>query len=197
MFVAFLARQDVSHRSIKTYLSGVRHLQISQGLQAPLIGNMTHLKQVLKEIKSVQARAGRKPRPRLPITPDILRKLQSVWGPTTGFDQAMLWAVSITCFFGFFRAGELTVPSEAAYDMSTHLNFEDVAMNNLTRPSLLQIHLKASKTDPFRKGVDVFIGSSGDDICPVRAMATYLATYLALRGVAVLVCCSGSRMAGF
>ncbi len=48
MFVAFLANQDVSHRSIKSYLSGVRHLQISQGLQAPHIENMTQLEQVFE-----------------------------------------------------------------------------------------------------------------------------------------------------
>ncbi len=90
------------------------------------------------------------------------------------FDHKMLWAAATVCFFGFFRAGELTVPTDSAYDPTAHLNFEDVAMDSLTQPSLLQIRLKASKTDPFRRGVDVFIGYSGDSLCPVRALATYL-----------------------
>ncbi len=74
------------------------------------------------------------------------------------------------------------VRSEAPTDLSGPPSF--------SKPSLLQIHLKPSKTDPFRKGVDVFIGSSGDDLCPVRAMATYLAA----RGGG-LVCYSVFRMA--
>ncbi len=175
LFVAFLAEEKVAHRSIKSYLSAVRHLQISQGLRDPHIGDMSHLEQVLKGIKSTQAKRGLKPKPRLPITPEVLRKLQSVWASEAeSFDHVMLWAASVVCFFGFFRAGELTVPSDAAYDPTTHLNFEDIAVDSLTRPSLLQVCLKVSKTDPFRKGVDVFIGPSGDDLCPVKAMAAYL-----------------------
>ncbi len=145
----------------------------------------------MKGIKSVQARSGPKPRPRLPITPEILRKLRSVW--VAGFDQSMLWAAATACFFGFFRAGELTVPSDAAYDPTVHLNFEDIAMDSLTRPSGLQVRLKVSKTDPFRKGVDVFIGSSGDDLCPVRARWWHTCPFVE----AVQACCFASRMAGF
>ncbi len=175
MFVAFLAEENVAHRSIKSYLSAVRHLQISQGFQPPLIGGMTHLEQVLKGIESTQAKRGPKPRPRLPIMPDVLRKLRASWEPSVEpFDHSMLWAAAVVCFFGFFRAGELTVPSDASYDPSVHLNFGDVAVDSLTKPSLVCIRLKTSKTDPFREGVDVFIGPSGDDLCPVKALAAYL-----------------------
>ncbi len=104
----------------------------------------------------------------------MLRKRQSVWASEAEyFDHVMLWAASVVCFFGFFRAGELTVPSDAAYNPTTHLNLEDMAGDSLTRP-LLQVRLKVSKTDPFRMGVDVFIGPFGDDLCPVKAMAAYL-----------------------
>jgi hypothetical protein len=44
-------------------------------------------------------------------------------------------------FFGFLRAGELTVPYGQAYDEGAHL----------------KLLIKASKTDPFWVGVDVFI----------------------------------------
>ena len=39
----------------------------------------------------------------------------------------------------------------------------------------LRHRIKASKTDPFRKGVDIFVGRTGDDICPISAMLAYLA----------------------
>ncbi len=66
----------------------------------------------------------------------------------------MLWAA--LCFFGFFRLGEITVPSAEAFDMGAHLSFQDILVDNITKPQALRVRLKASKTDPFRKGL-VFI----------------------------------------
>ena len=39
----------------------------------------------------------------------------------------------------------------------------------------MKIHLKASKTDPCRKGVDIFVGRTWDRLCPISAMMAYLA----------------------
>lgn len=55
---------------------------------------MAHLEQVLRRMKSMQAKAT--------------------------MDAKMLWATSSLCFFRFFRSGELTVPFTTAYDESTH-----------------------------------------------------------------------------
>lgn len=35
--------------------------------------------------------------------------------------------------------------------------------------------VKGSKTDPFRQGISVTVGRTGDDLCPVKAMLAYLA----------------------
>ena len=114
--------------------------------------------------------------PRLPITLPILSKLKEVWlAPTfEDFDGHMLWAVASICFFGFFRAGELTTPAEGQYDPNTNLTFADIAVDVKKDPKMIQVHLKASKTDPFRAGVDVFIGRAGNDLCPIRVMIDYL-----------------------
>ena len=39
----------------------------------------------------------------------------------------------------------------------------------------MRVRIKQSKTDPFRKGVDLFLGRTGSDICPVAALLSYLA----------------------
>ncbi len=41
-------------------------------------------------------------------------------------------------------------------------------------PQLLRVRLKASKTDPFRVGVDVFIGKTDDGLSPVAAVLAYM-----------------------
>ena len=64
--------------------------------------------------------------------------------------------------------------SETSFDPSADLSFADVAVDDRKNPTLLQIHLKASKTDPFRSGVNVFVGESGNELCPIRAMIEYL-----------------------
>ena len=36
------------------------------------------------------------------------------------------------------------------------------------------MHLKSSKPDPFRKGVQLYLGKTGTNLCPVTAMVAYL-----------------------
>ena len=73
------------------------------------------------------------------------------------------------CYFGFLQAGEITVPSKAAYDKGAHLNFTDVAVDNLSNPRVIKVTMKALKTDPFCQGVDIFIGRTFNKLCPVGA----------------------------
>ena len=77
-------------------------------------------------------------------------------------------------FFGFFRSGEITIPAEGAFDPDAHLSFDNVMVDSVQTPQLVRVRLKLSKTDPFRKGVDVFVGRTGNDLCPVAAMLAYM-----------------------
>ena len=45
-------------------------------------------------------------------------------------------------------------------------------IDNLKNPSVLQV--KRSKTNPFRRGVSLYVGRTGMDLCPVAAMLSYL-----------------------
>ena len=93
-------------------------------------------------------------------------KLRKVWErEADSQDNIMLWAAACLCFFGFLRAGEITVPSEAEYDTGVHLNFPDIAVDSKHNPSLIRVHIKASKTDPFRKGIQLFVGKTENDLC--------------------------------
>ena len=136
---------------------------------------MPKLEGVIKGIKGTQARSGSSEKKRLPITPSIRNstRLQRE-NQGSSQDHVMLWAAVTLSFFGFFQSGEVTVPSDSAFDPSAHLTFEDVSVDQITDPRVLKVHLKTSKTDPFRKGVDVFVGKTGNELCPVAAMLSYL-----------------------
>ncbi|XP_032231616.1 uncharacterized protein LOC116614582 [Nematostella vectensis] len=43
----------------------------------------------------------------------------------------------------------------------------------MSNPTMLRIHVKASKTDPFRKGTHVFIGRAKPPVCAVEAVLGY------------------------
>jgi hypothetical protein len=87
----------------------------------------------------------------------------------------MLWAAAVLCFFGFFRAGELAIPSQKAYDQAKHLSWGDVAVDSTAAPKVLKVKLKQSKTDQLRRGVEVFMGKTGCSLCPVAAGLAYMA----------------------
>ena len=175
-YVAHLAEEGLTPRTIKAYLSAIRHLQVSMNLSDPKIGEMPRLEQVLKGAKREFAKKNPDKRERLPITPELLLRLKQVWAKDPKkFENVMLWAACCVCYFGFLRSGEVTVPSEASYDSSAHLNMADIAIDNAESPSTVKIRIKASKTDQFRKGVDIYLGRTHNPLCPVEALLAYIA----------------------
>lgn len=137
--------------TIKAYLSGVRQLQIERGFPDPGIGNMPRLKQIVRGVGVSRGREGLShPRSRLPITPNILRRLKCVWirgDPKVDHDKAMLWATACVTFFTFSRSGEMTVPEGSTFDHRVHLFFTDVSIDKALLPNVVCICLKRSKTD--------------------------------------------------
>ena len=174
-FVAAMAMNGLSHSTLKGYLSGIRHLHLEHHLPNPNISSMARLEQVLRGIKAAQAKTKGAPSPRLPITPDLLERMRQVWA-MEGYnpDNVMMWAAVLLCFFGFLRAGEITVPSDSGYDSGAHLSFADISVDSHTNPQLVKVRIKASKTDPFRLGVDVFLGRTQKVLCPVAAVLSYM-----------------------
>ena len=86
----------------------------------------------------------------------------------------MLWAACCVGFFAFMRSGELALPNGATFDPARHITPQDVAVDNPLSPTALRLHLKQSKTDVARDGVDIFIGRSYTPLCPVVALLQYL-----------------------
>ena len=162
--------------SIKSYLSSIRQLQLSLGLPEVTITSMPRVKQVLRGVGVVRGKEGRTTRKKQPITPTILRGVYSLKGDQElgGGDWKMFWGACCLAFFGFLRAGEMVPPSAQAYDPSYHLNFSDLSADHRTHPSVIHVRIKASKTDPYRRGVTVVLGETKKDLCPVLALMDYL-----------------------
>ena len=95
--VAFLVNEGLKHTSIKSYLSAVHYIEITLGLPDTFAVLMPRLEQVLKGIKVWQGCQGRnKPNQKLPISPEILWRMKSLWLP---YERD-------TCFFLGFSVWE-------------------------------------------------------------------------------------------
>ena len=61
-----------------------------------------------------------------------------------------------------------------SYDEGAHLSFHDISVDTIEAPSSLKVRIKESKTDPFQLGVDIFVGRTGNELCPVAAVLAYM-----------------------
>jgi len=173
-YISHLAISGLAHGTIKTYLAAIRYMQISQDLPEPRADPMPKLSLVLRGIQ--RSKTGSAGKPRLPISPTILRQLKALWaGQAMDFNIIMLWAACCTAFFGFFRMGELTSPTMANRGPVDCVSVGDVAVDDRNNPSLVRIHLRKSKTDQLGKGADIYLGRTDEDLCPVAALLAYMA----------------------
>ena len=79
------------------------------------------------------------------------------------------------------RSGEFTCPSREAF-LPDMLSPGDIAVDSHVSPSHLVVSLKRNKNDPFAVGVKLHLGTTGDILCPVRAILGYLAIRPTLPG---------------
>jgi hypothetical protein len=163
LFVAHLATQGLVPQTVKAYLSAIRYFHIMAGH-----GGFPHLQYVVRGIK----RAPRPPsRPRLPLTPSLLQAIKTCWAArAVEPDMVMFLAVCCMGFFGFMRAGRIHRQVTQEVDQETCLSVQDVAVDSHSNPSMVRVHLQQSKTDPFRHGVDIFLGRTDAALCPVAAI---------------------------
>lgn len=175
LFVSSMAN-NISHGTIKVYLSAVRHMHVIVGLHTHFSQQLTpRLQLTLNGIKRSQV-ASSPPRVRLPITLQLMQKIKNLLlQQPDSYDTIMLWAACCLAFFGFLRVSEFTVPNQECYDESSHLSLKDISVDSRKNPRLIKVTIKQSKTDPFRKGVHLYLGATDLPICPISGILPYLA----------------------
>ena len=54
------------------------------------------------------------------------------------------------------------------------MTVDDLQADSLVNPACFKVHIKCSKTDPFRVGCDIYLGHGEGSVCPVVALGNYL-----------------------
>ena len=172
-FAAHSADAGLAGQTNKSYLTAVRNTQLSLGFPDPREqSSLPILKRVQAGIARVRLGRGQPSRIRLPITAQILRQIKQELSRTAHPERLLLWAV---CCTGFCRLGELLLSSQSAFTPRRHLAWGDMVVDNPQTASMVRYHLKQSKTDQAGQGVDIILGRTGLDLCPVTAVLSYVA----------------------
>ena len=81
----------------------------------------------------------------------------------------MIWAACCTAYFNLLHVNEFTSPANQINTGNT-LQLADVALNSCTATKIINLTLKQSKTEQFRQGTYIYLGTTNHHICPVQAL---------------------------
>lgn len=157
--------------TIKLYICGIRY-KFLQSAKYTVFNRccstkLHRLESIYRGIKKSENQCKRQ---RFPITYSILLDICNFLrrGIFTPYTDQLLETACIIAFFGFLRCGEFSILSH--FDPSHNLCADDINFND----DCAILHLKASKTDPFRSGVDIYLFENNSTICPVNSLKRYL-----------------------
>ena len=167
LFVTHLAKSSLTYRTLKVYLAAITRAHIEAGFSNAICDDLL----LQFTMQGIKRQHGAFSRTRLPITMELMRTLHvSLQTQPTlcEYDKVMLWAAFTLAFFGFLRVSEFVAPTCLSFDPQRTLLGSDI-----TSAADLVVFIKASKTDPFRRGCRIVIASSGSSVCAVQAYHTY------------------------
>ena len=159
---------SIKVKTMKLYLCGLKSYHLDLGIKSAAFVD-PRLERTLQGIKRDHNEPDR--RERTPLTRPYLLLMLRTLG-TTGYDEITTRAAFTLAFASFLRVGEFTYkPSDLEMGVAFQKWF-------LTKSSIrligggahLELTLPASKTDPFRHGIQLVIAGSNDAGCPVTAM---------------------------
>jgi len=176
LFVTHQAAANISRTTIKVYLLAIYYVHVIAGLHNSFNEQLTpRLQLIVRGIKKSQALTTQQ-KVRLPITLLIMQSIKRrLSNQPHSYSNIMLWAACCQAFFGFMSVSEFTIPCHTDYDPSLHLSFQDISVDNRDNPRILKVNIKQSKADPFRQGVQIYLGATDTPLCPILCMIPYLA----------------------
>ena len=156
--------------TIKMYICGIRYKYLESGQILYLAMHLTNFIGLMPYIEELRKNESHSTKPRLPITFGLLRDICHLLRQIyfTPYTDILLEATCVMAYFGFLRCGEFTILH--SFHPECNVCMEDVHFHK----DRVTLHLKASKTDPFREGVDIHLFSSGASVCPVISLERYV-----------------------
>ncbi len=154
----------VSPNSIPVYLSAVRSLHVYHSFSPPPL-TVPRVQLIIKSLNNLAPEV----RQATPITFSLLCSLHKLLSPS--WDDLVVWTCMCTLFFGVRRAGEL-VPSPEQINLGYPVPLvKDLHFVHHPVPAVL---LRINRTKTSVHGINVILGCTGHNVCPLCAIITLL-----------------------
>jgi integrase len=151
LYIAFLCLRGLAYGTIHVYFYSIRAYYLDKSVGMLDISKSYLVSQVLHAIK---LHIGDRPKAKLAITLELLSDIFRMKSNT--YVDIRDWAAFALAFFGLFRRSEIL-----------GLRWRDI---RYVRNGIV-IHLGESKTDPFKRGMFIYVGERLDALCPCNALA--------------------------
>ena len=128
------------------------------------------LQRMVRRIKRYMGEKDRKPK--LPITFAILCRLVALHPAPSSIGNLNYIATICLAVPAFLRCGEFTVIKATSFDPAAHLTRScAIFQPSFGSPRYIMLSLPSSKTDPFCKGISLYISAApGSPTCPVTCL---------------------------
>ncbi|XP_021355083.1 uncharacterized protein LOC110451409 [Mizuhopecten yessoensis] len=166
-FVAHCYNINLSYATIKLYLCAVKFMCLKENIPYPSNTNLNRIQTVLGGVKRARVK---NVKPRYPITFNILKDACAyIREKLSSFSDLMFETACTVAFFGCLRCGEFTV-NNSYFDHNINLCVSDMVISE----DCVLLHLKKSKTDPFRDGVTLKLFNTDTIVCPNSICSKYM-----------------------
>ena len=161
LFATHLAR-SMSYKTIKLYIAAIKFHNIELDFE-DRVSQMQQLHILVRGIMRKLGTHGLR-KPRLPITLLTMKILHSYLEESPlDIKTRMLWAAFTLAFFAFLRSSKYVSKATTSYIPESTLLCSDISLGQ----RYMTINIKASKTDPFREGMTLYVAKSpGDQFVP-------------------------------
>ena len=181
LFVAWLLKRELSAKTIRVYLSGLRTLHLTKGMKPPDMRPpiIQHILTGRDNVENREKKSGQK-KIRMPMTPDLMLilKKQIIRADLEKEDKICFWSAATLALAGGFRMSELLCKKATEFDPDYCLLTDDLVLKPAPDgKDSLQVKIKCDKNNKTHLSVIVDIFSSGSSICPLKAYKKYAACY--------------------
>jgi hypothetical protein len=157
----------LSVNTIKAYLSALSQLQSLTRFGKGDFVSDSWIKILLKGKENAKVYEFAKFNKRKPVTFEILQLIghQTMSSDWSEYTKTMIWALTLTAFWGSFRMGELLTSSQTHFDDCTNLTWNDVSFK---QDGSVVVRIKSPKNAVFPgQFVDLFPCSQDIAYCPI------------------------------
>jgi site-specific recombinase XerD len=178
-YLACEVKRGLAPGSVKGSLTAIVNGTIANGFSNPMLDdNGIPLPTLHRVVRGISRRYTKARKERRPLTTDKLAAILKFAEQVTQspFNATMMKAALSLGVYLLLRVSEFVHPTmKAKHNKKKHMSLRDVTfLPNFEHATMMDVRIRASKTDPYRNGQTLRAIANGSATCPVRLMKEWI-----------------------